>query len=249
MPLIGETRRGNEIGKRPYETYIWSACLDCDKRRWVKVRQGKPENQRCVSCSQGTPEARQKKSIAFRGNKSHFWKGGRSRHSGGYILIKLEPDDFFYAMAESNGYVLEHRLVVAKALGRCLHIWEIVHHKGAKYPKGSIENKQDNRYPENLQLASDTRHNQITILERRILYLENKLANCEKEAQEKVREIFEEIESHNMRVETGITDGKRWFKHNDGIWLNNEVWQALKQKRLATQMVTIEGDNSGYKGN
>jgi len=48
-------------------------------------------------------------------------------------------------------------------------------HKHAKYPAGSIEDKQDNRYPENLQLLSDIGHNQITRLEKRIKYLENKI--------------------------------------------------------------------------
>ena len=43
-----------------------------------------------------------------------------------------------------------------------------VHHKHTKYPAGSIEDKQDNRYPENLQLVSDIGHNQITILEKKI---------------------------------------------------------------------------------
>ena len=90
----------------------------------------------------------------------------------GYKEILIQPDAFFYPMVKRDGYVLEHRLVVAKALRRCLHRWEIIHHKGVKYPKGSIENKQDNRYPENLQLVSDDRHNQSSILESRIAYLE-----------------------------------------------------------------------------
>ena len=86
-------------------------------------------------------------------------------------------------MANSGGYVPEHRLIVAKALGRCLHSWEIVHHKHTKYPAGSIEDKQDNRYPENLQLVSDLGHKQITFFERelekqakRITLLEGELA-------------------------------------------------------------------------
>ena len=79
--------------------------------------------------------------------------------------------DWLGEKAES-GYLREHRLVVAQALGRCLQSWEIVHHKGAKFPKGSIEDKQDNRYPENLQLVSDDRHLQITILEIKIKNLE-----------------------------------------------------------------------------
>lgn len=84
-------------------------------------------------------------------------------------------------MAGKSGYVLEHRLVVAKALGRCLHRWELVHHKGTKYPKGSIENRQDNRYPENLQLVTDERHQQITIMENRISLLEKRVILLEAE--------------------------------------------------------------------
>ncbi len=89
----------------------------------------------------------------------------------GYIYITLQPDDFFYPMTNSRGKTTEHRLVAARALGRCLHRWEIVHHKHAKYPAGSIEDKQDNRYPENLQLVSDDRHKQITTLEMQIKQL------------------------------------------------------------------------------
>ena len=114
-------------------------------------------------------------SCAHRGDKSPNWKGGKHKDRLGYVLIKLLPDDFFYAMADKNGYVLEHRLAVARALGRNLHRWEIVHHKGAKYPKGSREDKGDNRYPENLQLVTDDRHKQISILERRINRLEGLL--------------------------------------------------------------------------
>ena len=71
-------------------------------------------------------------------------------------------------MVDKQGYVLEHRLVVAKAIGRNLHRWEIVHHKD-NCPK------DDNRYPETLQLVSDDRHDQITILGVRIKYLERLL--------------------------------------------------------------------------
>ena len=77
----------------------------------------------------------------------------------GYVLVRLYPDDFFYPMVQKKGYVLEHRLVVARALGRNLHPWEVVHHKN--------HIKKDNRF-ENLQLANDLGHKQLTLLEDKI---------------------------------------------------------------------------------
>jgi hypothetical protein len=83
-------------------------------------------------------------------------------NSDGYILVKLQPGDFFFSMAGKDGYIHEHRLVMARQLGRCLHTWEIVHHKN------HIRN--DNRL-ENLELLSDVGHKQITRLEMEIIRL------------------------------------------------------------------------------
>lgn len=146
MPEIGETKRDSR-----YRKSIWLACMDCGKERWVQVIGGKPRNLRCCRCSS-------KLRIYPIGCKSTSWKGGRKINGAGYILIWIAEDDFFYSMTNSQGYVLEHRLVVAKALGRCLQPWEIVHHKGARYPQDSIENRQDNRYPKNLELTTSEDH-------------------------------------------------------------------------------------------
>ena len=89
--------------------------------------------------------------IVPKGEKSANWKGGRTE-SKGYISIKLQPDNFFYPMANSNGYIREHRLVIATQIGRLLHPWEIVHHRGTKYPVGSMQNRGDNRLA-NLELT------------------------------------------------------------------------------------------------
>lgn len=170
LPYLDEIKRGIDIGSKSTGKFIWSACIDCGEKRWVQLVKGNPVSQRCRSCASKLYSY----PCVLTGSDNPAWRGGRSKTKEGYILIRLQPDDFFYPMSKWNGKVLEHRLVVAKALGRCLQPWEIVHHKHAKYPAGSAEDKQDNRYPKNLQLVTDDRHKQITILENRIKKLENK---------------------------------------------------------------------------
>lgn len=140
MPEIGEIKRGREIGYKATNgnmRYIWASCLICGKERWVQMRLGKPVHEFCQSCGakQGNPP----------GDKSNSWKGGKFKSVNGYVYIFLLPNDFYYLMANKAGYVLEHRLVVAKSLGRCLQSWEWVHHKNGI--------RDDNRYPENLELT------------------------------------------------------------------------------------------------
>lgn len=192
MPEIGEIRRGKEIGKSYHHAFIWFACIDCGEPRWItyRKRENKPLFSRCLVCSMNTSEARErnirihkgrhfnhsaetkaKLSLTSTGKRNGNWKGGKVSDGHGYLQVKLLPGDFFLPMANQNRYVQEHRLVVAKALGRCLHLWEIVHHKHTRYPAGSIEDKQDNRI-DNLQLVTDDRHKQISVLELRIAYLE-----------------------------------------------------------------------------
>ncbi len=174
MPTIGEVKRAGELGWKGFSNYIWAACVDCGKERWVqlsksRITQPNGKSSRCPQCAGKLHSIRMKG--RFKQENNPMWKGGRHTGKDGYVLVLLQPDDFFYAMGNKQGYVYEHRLVMAKHLGRNLHSWEIVHHKGTKYPKGSKENRSDNRI-ENLQLVTDDRHKQISILENRILYLE-----------------------------------------------------------------------------
>ncbi|MFF4536559.1 HNH endonuclease [Streptomyces aureus] len=74
------------------------------------------------------------------------WRGGRVAASGGYIAVTADADDpIASAMATVTGYVLEHRLVMARSLRRPLTDRETVHHING--------DKRDNRL-ENLQLRS-----------------------------------------------------------------------------------------------
>ena len=178
MPQVGEIKQGQQIGRYPYSKWIWWACIDCGTERWVHIRGRLPANLRCNACAGKIKGKRWSKER--HGEQGSNWKGGRIVTDAGYIKVLLQPDDFFYPMADHSGYVFEHRLVMAKHWGRCLHRWELVHHKGTKYPKGSKENRKDNRQ-ENLQLVSDDRHKQITILENRINILEKRVTLLETE--------------------------------------------------------------------
>jgi len=92
----------------------------------------------------------------MRGEKSSTWKGGRFKSPDGYIYIYIGKDDFFSPMATSSrhrwgGYILEHRLVIAKYLKRCLDKTELVHHK---------DGDRQNNIISNLVLSSKKKHPQ-----------------------------------------------------------------------------------------
>lgn len=159
--MLETIKRAVEIGKagNPSAKFILSACIDCGKERWVKFLYGKPAFLRCVKCSNK--------------EKRSNWKGGRSYDDKGYIRFFLQPDDFFYPMTRaSDNYVLEHRLVMARHLGRCLLPWEIVHHKNG-IPR------DDNRI-EGLQLINDTKYHLIdAIVKQYIRKLEKRVTLLE----------------------------------------------------------------------
>lgn len=98
-----------------------------------------------------------KLATALRGPANPKWKGG-THISRGYVMVSLallseKEQRQFKAMAtRSSGMFLpEHRLVVARKLGRPLLRTEIVHHRNG--------NKQDNRLS-NLEIQKPNSHTQ-----------------------------------------------------------------------------------------
>ncbi len=73
------------------------------------------------------------------GESNSNWRGGRTRHKRGYILL-WAPE---HPRTGNGSYVFEHVLVMEKMLGRYLLPGENVHHRNGV--------KDDNR-PENLEL-------------------------------------------------------------------------------------------------
>jgi len=165
MKNIGEIKKGRELGYVAEYNFIYAACLDCGKERWVQYQYGEPRFKRCFLCAHKIIGQQQK------GEQNPNWRGGRYKSPDGYIYIWLSPDDFFYPMANHQGYVAEHRLVMAKHLNRCLLAWEIVHHKnGIRY-----ENIKENLelFPARKYHTVDTvTKSHITRLGKRITLLE-----------------------------------------------------------------------------
>jgi len=156
VPQIDETKNAREIGFKGSARFIWHPCEGCGKERWVILIKGEPSFSYCCQCTNGKL-----------GASNSRWKGGRYKHPSGYVYIYLYSGDFFYWMANHQGYVLEHRLVMARHLGRNLQPWEVIHHKNGI--------RDDNRL-ENLRLTTDLGNKQIHYFETKLNQLlgENK---------------------------------------------------------------------------
>lgn len=113
MDLVACKQCGKErLVQRSYMLKPWFTGLCQDCARHSRVRQGNPN-----------------------------WKEGQYKSRAGYVYIRLYPDNPYYPMATKHDhYVREHRLVMARHLGRCLLRSELVHHKNRIRDDNRIEN-------------------------------------------------------------------------------------------------------------
>lgn len=148
------------------------ACAVCGKkvqkpRAWLKKVAHPTCSRQCNGVLRGqewakygskgrsgwTEESRASYQSKMTGENNPAWKGGVTifKTHGNYVgvrYVRCPPE--FLAMARKDGYVMEHRLIVAKAMGRLLLRTEVVHH---------VDHDPTNNRPENLQLfASNSDH-------------------------------------------------------------------------------------------
>ena len=119
-------------------SYITRTCSRCGCN-WQARKDYKPKTSLCSLCIT-------RSCLPLSSNPS--WRGGRVEAKG-YILIKLADTDPFYCMHNNHGYVAEHRLVIARHLGRPLVQGEIVHH---------IDGDKQNNQLNNLLLTTNGGH-------------------------------------------------------------------------------------------
>lgn len=83
-----------------------------------------------------------------RGPLNHMWKGGRTKHQLGYVMIWC-PD---HPRAHVAGYVFEHILVAEHAIGHHLPVKAQVHH---------VNEKKDENRGSNLVICEDQKYHAL----------------------------------------------------------------------------------------
>lgn len=133
--------------------YPNTTCAVCRRQMYRRPNQllsgkGKFCSRACRNTAHPLPDGRNLPVLYGADNPA--WKGGVTfkRNKGNYIgpkYVRCPPQ--FAVMARRDGYVMEHRLIVAQALGRPLARVEVVHHRDHNPRNNTLSNLE--LFPDN----------------------------------------------------------------------------------------------------
>lgn len=118
-PQVGDFATAKSVGRKGRAIHVWEACPQCGCERWIK------RNARGTLC-QGCAHP-----PIHRGASNNRWNESKRTVTKSGVRVYMTPDHSHFAMAHKCGLgyaILEHRLVMAKSIGRYLEPWEVVHH-------------------------------------------------------------------------------------------------------------------------
>lgn len=157
-PKIGDTASAKWLGYKERGVRTYDACPKCNQGHWVRHKDIGTLCIHCVAKPKGSAHPR--------------WCGGHVVKKG-YAGVLVEKNDPLHVMAQKGNWVLEHRLLMARSLGRPLTKDEVVHHINGNKHDNRIENLQLlTRYTHNSNLVSRTLQNRLTDLESRMTQVE-----------------------------------------------------------------------------
>jgi len=150
---------------RGFKDYV--VCPLCESGRWVRHDSIKKESftGMCQHCHN--------KIIVGRRETHGRWVGGKIKGVKDYSLVRVEESDPMVSMRSCGKYAYEHRLVMARHIGRPLFSWELVHHKDKDRKNNAIEN---------LVLLEDMADHATSVaIQKEVQKLERKIAMLEDE--------------------------------------------------------------------
>jgi hypothetical protein len=151
LELQGISIRRTGKPEKTIGKYREEICPVCKQLRFVKARSVVKKNRDCRKCA--TTKSHYDNPRIGRAENHYNWKGGINLNKQGYVVEYVKKSNLYFSMAANShragGYILQHRLVMAKHLGRCLEPFEVVHHING--------NKQNNKI-ENLRLTNRNSH-------------------------------------------------------------------------------------------
>lgn len=128
----------------------WERLIGLEEAQEIAKQYSDLGSQQAVAVLRGTNQVRISKALRMLGvhsgrmsGENHpSWKGGRGPAPGGYIGVFVPGEDPLRCMAANDGRVMEHRLVMARSIGRALLPHENVHHINGDKTDNRLSNLQ-----------------------------------------------------------------------------------------------------------